>query len=276
MWSDRETENDCLGFSSYVSTLSGICLEKSLDPLTLGVFGSWGSGKTSLMHMLKRHVDALDEKKVRTLWFNAWRYEGRDEAQSALIHAILRRIEEDKTLSEDLSLTIQKLRKDASALKLAKFIGKAALTLTLDFGALAECFEKESTKLAETIEEFEREFERLLKGIQVERVLVFIDDLDRCKSEKVLETFETIKLFLNIPQCTFVIGADSAKIEQAVAASFKIDGKPSEFARDYLEKIVQIPFRIPEQRMQDIACYVGMLTSTMLVSTCKSRTAWPC
>lgn len=259
MWSDRETENDCLGFASYVSTLSDICLEKSLAPLTLGVFGSWGSGKTSLMHMLKKHVDGLGEQKVCTLWFNAWRYEGRDEAQSALIHAILRRIEEDKTLTEDVKLTLGKLKKSASVLKLAKFITKTAVTLTPDFAGLADCFADESSKLAETMEAFEQEFERLLKCIDVERILVFIDDLDRCKSEKVLETFETIKLFLNIPQCTFVIGADSNKIEQAVAGSFNVEAKPAAFARDYLEKIVQMPFRIPEQRMRDIACYVGML-----------------
>ena len=53
MWSDRETEEDCLGFDSYVSTLADICLREDIAPLTLGIFGSWGSGKTSLMRMVK-------------------------------------------------------------------------------------------------------------------------------------------------------------------------------------------------------------------------------
>lgn len=268
MWSDRETEHDCLGFSSYVATLAEVCLEKNLAPLTLGIFGSWGSGKTSLMHMLKRHVEAQKERRVLTLWFNAWRYQGREEAQSALIHAILQRIEDDKTLGEDIKLQLAKLKKGASILKLAKFIAQTAVTLTAsatgtptapNFSGFVDCFSDESAKLAQTMESFERDFASLVKHVKLDRVLVFIDDLDRCSSAKVLETFETIKLFLNIPECTFVIGADSTKIEQAVAASFNVEDKPAEFARDYLEKIVQIPFRIPEQGMDDIACYIGML-----------------
>lgn len=268
MWSDRETEHDCLGFSNYVATLTDVCLEKNLAPLTLGIFGSWGSGKTSLMHMLKQHVEAQKERRVLTLWFNAWRYQGREEAQSALIHAILQRIEDDKTLGEDVKIQLSKLKKGASVLKLAKFIAQTAISLTAtatgtptvpSFSGFVDCFTEESAKLAQTMESFERDFASLVKHVKLDRVLVFIDDLDRCSSAKVLETFETIKLFLNIPECTFVIGADAVKIEQAVAASFNVEDKPAEFARDYLEKIVQIPFRIPEQGMDDIACYIGML-----------------
>lgn len=258
MWSDKETLYDCLGYSSYVEVLADVCTQRELAPLTLGIFGAWGSGKTSLMTMLKYRLDQnADANKTRTLWFNAWKYEGRDEAQSALIHATLGKLTEGRTLGEDAKEILGRLVNGVSVLKLAKFITKTAITLTPDLSGFLECFKEQSREVAETMEQFEQDFQRLLDKIDVGHIIVFIDDLDRCPSSKVIETFETIKLFLNTPQCTFVIGADPQRIEQAIEDVYGV-ADPRR-TKDYLEKIVQLPFNIPVQNSQDIACYVGML-----------------
>lgn len=258
MWSDKETLHDCLGYSSYVDVLARVCTQRELAPLTLGIFGAWGSGKTSLMTMLKYRLDQSGESaKTRTLWFNAWKYEGRDEAQSALIHAVLGRLTEGRTLSEDAKEVLGRLMHGASVLKLAKFITKTAVTLTPDLGGFLNCFREQSKEIAATMEQFDKDFQALLSKIDIGHIVVFIDDLDRCPSAKVIETFETIKLFLNTPQCTFVIGADPQRIEQAVGEVYGVTD--SRRTKDYLEKIVQLPFSIPVQTPQDIACYVGML-----------------
>ncbi len=257
MWSDRETDKDCLGFASNVEVLARCCTHESLSPLTLGIFGLWGSGKTSLMKMLKKRIeDTSTPERVLTLWFNAWRYEGRDEAQSALIHAIVRKLSDKRTLGAEAKDLVKQIVDGASVMKLAKVITKSAITLTPDLDGFLNCFSDESKKLAETMEGFERDFEQLLARVEVDAVVVFIDDLDRCSSEKVVETFETIKLFLNTPRCTFIIGADPKRIEEAVGDVY---GANHQTRRDYLEKIVHLPFQIPEQGLRDIQCYVGLL-----------------
>jgi predicted KAP-like P-loop ATPase len=217
VWSDRETAQDCLGYRAYVEVLAKICTHADLAPLTLGIFGPWGSGKTSLMQMVQAQIEATKgESNRKTIWFNAWMYEGREEAQTALIHAILNLVEEGLTLAGEAKQLWDKLKKGASVLKLSKVIMKSALTLTPDISGFVDAFQEESSEVAETMESFEKDLKRLFELVKVDRIIVFIDDLDRCSSAKVIETFETIKLFLNTPSCTFVIGADADRIKQAV------------------------------------------------------------
>lgn len=260
MWSDREAERDLLGYNAYVAVLAEVCITPDLAPLTLGIFGSWGSGKTSLMRMLQSNLGTSapgGTTTTETLWFNAWKYEGREEAQAALIHAILNKLEARQGLGNDIKDAIKKLKDSASILKLGKFLTTTVLSMKPDIGEFIDCFSEESDKLADSMEGFDSRFDQLIARLGLERIVVFIDDLDRCSSAKVVETFETIKLFLNTPRCTFVIGADAAKIQQAVGEVFGVTDTTRQ--RDFLEKIVQLPFNIPEQRLADIQCYVGML-----------------
>lgn len=258
MWSDSETKHDFLGYRSYVSTLADICLHPELAPLTLGIFGAWGSGKTSLMQMLKAHIDGVSNAKdTQTLWFNAWRYGDRDEAHSALLHTILHCLEKREGFIENAKDVLGRLKQGASVLKLAKFITTTAITLTPDIKAFLDCFKEQSANVAKTMHDFENDFRELLKKGNVRRLVVFIDDLDRCQSAKVIEVFETIKLFLNIPATTFVLGADAKTITDAVGIVYRVEDERRR--RDYLEKIVQIPFNIPEQKLADLSCFVGML-----------------
>jgi len=258
VWSDRETAQDCLGYRTYVEVLAKICTHADLAPLTLGIFGPWGSGKTSLMQMVQVHIEATKgESNWKTIWFNAWMYEGREEAQTALIHTILNLVEEGLTLAGEAKQLWDKLKKGASVLKLSKVIMKSALTLTPDINGFIDAFKDESSEVVATMESYEKDLKRLFALVKVDRIVVFIDDLDRCSSAKVIETFETIKLFLNTPSCTFVIGADADRIKQAVGEVYNV--ADAQRQKDYLEKIVQIPFSIPAQNVRDIGCYIGML-----------------
>ena len=88
----KRTEDDSLQYRTLSDTLVNIAL-KSQTPLTIGVFGEWGSGKTSLMRLTENE---LNKQKIKTVWFNAWKFDKAYDLRVALIHAILKEIENDK------------------------------------------------------------------------------------------------------------------------------------------------------------------------------------
>ena len=166
------------------------------------------------------------------------------------------RMNKDATISSGLKDKVGELLKRVNWLGL----GKAALSSFIP--QLAIWQEKEPLlknpeeipgKTLELIDDFEAEFKELTNEYVGDggRLVVFIDDLDRCISEKTIDILEAIKLFLNVQHSVFVIGADKKRIEDGIIEKY---GKKSEsWAGDYLEKIVQIPFSLPPLRKEVIA-----------------------
>ena len=118
------------------------------------------------------------------------------------------------------------------------------------------------------IHDFRNEFKELLDEAKIDQFVVLIDDLDRCLPSTAIETLEAIRLFLFVPKTAFVIGADEAMIEYAVRQHFPdlpIASGPLPYARNYLEKLIQIPLRIPPLGTQETRCYVTLLLVQSIV-----------
>jgi tetratricopeptide (TPR) repeat protein len=197
--------------------------------------------------LLEKNVLEKDDK-IKTVWFDAWKFDKTYDLRVALIHAILRRMKEDESATKELKDKLGELLKRVNWLGL----GKAALSsffplLTISQGKepLLKNQEEIPGKTLELIGDFEAEFKELTNEYVGDegRLVVFIDDLDRCISEKTVDIIEAIKLFLNVPLSVFVIGADKKRIEEGIIARY---GKKSEgWAGNYLEKVIQIPFTLP-------------------------------
>ena len=275
MLTDNEVKNqkeDSLQYKTLCDTLTGIILT-SQTPLTIGVFGEWGSGKTSLMRLTEND---LKENKTKTVWFNAWKFDKAQDLRVALIHTILKQIENDKTVVQSVKDKAVGLLKRVNWLGLGRTAVTVGASLATPYLAIlpliSQVFsagKKESLDLSkllpdellkdqpegktlELIGEFEEEFRKLALEYTGEdgRLVVFIDDLDRCLPEKALDILEAIKLFLNVPQTVFVIGTDVKVIENGLIQKY---GDKSEIlAKNYLDKIIQVPFRIPPLSKEDI------------------------
>ncbi len=253
----RVTE-DALGFKAWAQTLEEIICS-SETPITVGVYGKWGSGKTSLMRMTEDLLKGRDV--VKTVWFDAWKFDKTHDLRVALIDAVLRRIQNDESINESLKMEVGNLLKRVNWLGL----GKVAISSLLPLPSLAshvvdslmESFLKNPEDIPEKTLQLIGEFEGEFRGIIEEyigengRLVVFIDDLDRCIPEKAIDVLESIKLFLHVKGSVFIIGADKKVIEDGIIQKY---GRKSEnWGRSYLDKIIQIPVNLPPLRKDIIA-----------------------
>jgi predicted KAP-like P-loop ATPase len=272
MWRDSETELDYLDFDYLIETVSNIIKNDDLLPSTIGVYGDWGSGKSSLINMSIALMN--EDKDTECIYFNGWLFEDYEDAKTALLGNILDTIEKNRTLDATAKKCIAGLYKSIDKMKLVKgaiglgvgafLTGGAniaadfAISTALDKvvssrdGILKEDLMKEikaeltNKELRESINAFRADFDKLLKQTKIDKLVVFIDELDRCSPDTILDTLEAIRLFLYVGRTVFIIGADERHISYAVQTKFKeIDGIGIDIGKEYLEKIVQYPVRIP-------------------------------
>jgi hypothetical protein len=122
MWPDNETVIDLLGFDVHRDLLAGLATNRNLLPVTVGLFGDWGGGKSSVMRMLKDRLDAEDG--VACLYFNGWTFEGYDDAKTALIASILIELAEHERIGPKIRGKVVGLLKRVNYLRMASVIFK--------------------------------------------------------------------------------------------------------------------------------------------------------
>nr|WP_281719526.1 P-loop NTPase fold protein [Nitrosomonas nitrosa] len=290
MWSDNEAGTDLLGFNHLVAGLLSIVTTDALLPATIGVFGDWGSGKSSLLNMAAAELRNDEENLV--LIFNGWLFEGYGDAKTALMGNILDALAEDQTLAADAKGLALKLLKRVNWWRVAGTVAKAGVGLAVagpaglgvaaggDIAALGKDLLTKAKDLKEedlsaylresvdheerrSIREFRDDFATLLRSTKRKRLVVLIDDLDRCLPETVIETLEAIKLFLFVDHTAFVIGADERLVKYAVRRRFpELPGERAEVGRDYLEKLIQFPIRVPPLGRAETETYIGLLLAS--------------
>jgi len=268
---DNPTNEDRLGFAPTANAIVETIRNASRRPLTIGVFGGWGSGKTSLMQMVEARLKA---QQIKTVWFNAWKYSGKEVIWNALIQTVLLTMKNDPDIIEASRGESFKRRVIAVSQELAKYAAKVGTRLIPggivreeDVDALWTALSSnvEDGSLFEFVNRFEYEFGQLVdEYANSSYLVVFIDDLDRCLPESAIEVMEALKLYLDRANCVFVIGVEPSIIETAI--SLRYAANPNLSASKYLEKIIQIPVVVPRVRTQSGLDLISSVTGDSLLA----------
>jgi predicted KAP-like P-loop ATPase len=282
--SDQETIADLLYFEPIAKTIVKL-IQQADSPVTIGVHGDWGAGKSSILAMINAILTppATEKEKPSTfcLQFNGWIFQGFQDAKTALLEGVVNQIRAERSWVKGLEAEAQSLLKRIDYFKLAKSAAGGLLTLFTglppglvtaaskllggaDVGGLIKAAQPDP--LLQSILSFRAEFSKLLESANISQLVVLIDDLDRCLPKVAIETLEALRLFLLVPKTVFVIAADEGMIEYAVRDHFP--GLPAttsvnDYARNYLEKLIQVPFRLPSLGNTECTVYLTLLLGAL-------------
>ena len=270
---DEPTLHDALGRADFVRRMAEV-IKTCKPPKVFGLHGDWGAGKTSALHQLFRELagacpHSLEEEPNRKLnresctevvWFEAWRY----EQETMPVVALLQEIRTHFSMKQQLLDWTGKIAKVTmrSFLDIDFVVGKMIGVSADKIEKHGENVERDRFQLPIPTQLLRQQLDEaisdLLKGTKKKenrRLVVIIDDLDRCSPNSAYKLLEGIKIYLNLKSCVFVLGMNQRVIEQAIAETLKHDmtavedkQKPhfSQFrAREYLEKICQDLWHLP-------------------------------
>jgi hypothetical protein len=276
---DAPTENPALGYRQIAAAFAEV-ITQSKPNFAIGIFGGWGSGKTTLMTAIKA---ALPKDDFVTVNFNAWRFEREPQLLIPLLDTIraelVRHARRNAETGAKLRQITERLGKVVRALAkgLSGSVGlPGAVMVNYDAGqaldALSELSAEEDSQKPESLYvaafmELQDSFTHLAEA-GIKGIAVFIDDLDRCLPGNALDVLESMKLFFDLTGFVFVVGLDEDVIDRAVLAKFATETSsyPTEgeqasaamtslterLAREYAKKIFQVPYSLPVMLPQQL------------------------
>lgn len=267
-------------------------IESSTESITIGVHGDWGAGKSSILAMIEGILD--EDEEILGLRFNSWRYQGFEDSKLAMMEAILTSLTEqpDEKFQKEVG-RLKSIVRRIDVMKVAKAGGSLAFNLLTgmpspeQISSIRSIYQslkgkdkseelqkeleakleealggEEADSLIESLHQFQKGFAELIESSDFSKLVILVDDLDRCLPETVIDTLEVIRLFLFTDKTAFILASDEELIEYSVRAHFpelpKSQGHIS-YPRSYLEKLIQVPFRIPNLGQFESKIYLLLL-----------------
>lgn len=261
-------KKDSLRAAKYADALAKF-IKHADTPVTIGIQGGWGSGKTSLFSIIQAYLEEDQENAPICVTVNAWEHslfqekEGKSLVVLSILASIIEAIQDTVKESPDLDKANKSFIEDkiAPAIKttfnaLGKYmpslLGVAIGAATGVSATVAKNCDNEQNmpRLAEQIHALRENLEALVSHIQRNgrpiKTVVFIDDLDRVQPATAVEILDVIKNIFDIKNCVFVLAIDYEVVVKGLESKFGAREKNNEREfRQYFDKIIQVPFSMP-------------------------------
>ena len=247
-FTDEAAYKDLFDVQSYVDGLVKF-IKNCVTPMTVSIQGDWGSGKTSMMNMIRQELG----ESVFSIWFNTWQYSQfnlGDDLALSFLGALMKdlKVKDDvKEEARNKALScLYKTVKSAGRIAIDKLTTGEVLN-QLDL--LAEKFANGEDDVAKAVNDLKEDFKKKVKrkidsDPNKDRVVIFVDDLDRLNPGKAVELLEILKLFLDCENCVFVLAIDYSVVTQGVKEKYG-DLIGEDKGKNFFDKIIQVPFKMP-------------------------------
>ncbi len=245
---------DKIDITNFAESIAGF-ISACETPMTIGLQGDWGTGKTSLMNMIKCYLRNDNFHKIDV---NTWHYSmfRQDEYLGiviikSLVDELTKIFNAKKTNHSETFNSIVHILKKATKVAESIQVGipyLGGLSIRDAKQAWADDDSIQIENLAALMLEFKQHFSKIIQAsiniAEGERIFIFIDDLDRIQPIKAIEVLETLKNFMDVEGCVFVLAVDYEVVQLGIEAKFGKDLQKTS-GKSFFDKIIQLPFAMP-------------------------------
>lgn len=237
-----KSSEDKLNRGSFAENLAHVLLHSSFPAsFTVGLYGSWGSGKTSLLNMVIEQVEN-ESSDVIVLRFNPWLCSDPKQLITQFFKQMASAIKMKKPAADKMCELVDQYADIFDAATIIPYAGAAIAAVGKAFTArVRNRINQKNNDLQEKKDEIiEKLVEENLK------IIVSIDDIDRLSEEEIIAVFQLVKAMADFPNAIYLLAFDYDVVVRALGIVQHGDG------REYLEKVIQVPFEIPAPNIASI------------------------
>ena len=248
----KHTQEDLFGIQVYQDALIEY-IRLTDTPITIALQGEWGSGKTSLMNLLRYNLCEVESAPYYPIWINTWQYSLMKTPSQAIISILEGIINQIGALNPSSQKWEDSKRKIGGLFKKMAVVGTkvAAGAVGIDKDYVDEFFEGDAGAASSDIMQLKEEISKLIadalsKDSTKQGFTFYIDDLDRIDPPVAVEILELLKNIFDLEKCVFVLAIDYDVVIKGLKPKFGelTDANEREF-RSFFDKIIQLPFSMP-------------------------------